>query len=255
MAQFFKLAMISVCAGVCACLLAPAAAAVSDAAPSVPTTPAAVPHVYPAPVRLQYDLSGKASGFPYSAKAELWWVSDGNNYEARMEISHFLLGTNTQTSIGKITPQGLEPARFTSKFRNEVVVRFDRDKNKITFNSDMPEAPLLPGAQDQASVFWQAASTVAAAPSRYPLGSTLTYQTIGPRTVEMWTFTVGATEKLALPGGEVSAIRLWREAAHENDAKGEVWLAPSMDYLPVRIRLTKGSNEMIDQKWRATLKP
>jgi hypothetical protein len=105
------------------------------------------------------------------------------------------------------------------------------------------------------SVFWQAASTLAETPSRYPAGSTLTYQAIGPRTVEMWTFTVGATEKLALPGGEVSAIRLWREAAHENDAKGEVWLAPSMDYLPVRIRLTKGSNEMIDQKWRATLKP
>jgi hypothetical protein len=234
---------------VAVCLMAPAGAAPADTAPTV------VPHVYPAPVRLQYDINGLASGFPYQANAELRWETDGKTYEARMKISHFLLGTNVQTSTGKITPQGLEPTRFTTKFRDEVVVRFDRDKNKITFNTDMPEAPLLPGAQDQASVFIQVASTLAAAPSRYPAGSTLTYQTIGARTVELWTFTVGAMEKLDLPGGQVSAIRLWREAANENDAKGEVWLAPSMEYLPVRIRLTKSSNEMVDQKWRATLKP
>lgn len=252
MPQFLKTVLACVYAGLCTGWAAPVVAAPAD---TTATQPSVVPHVYPAPVRLQYDLSGKASGFPYSANAELWWMTDGKTYEARTVISHFLLGTSTQTSTGKITAQGLEPVRFTNKYRNEVVVRFDRDKNKAIFNTDMPEAPLLPGAQDQASVFWQAASTVAAAPSRYPVGSTLTYQTIGPRTVEMWTFTVGATEKLDLPGGEVSALRLWREAAHENDAKGEVWLAPSMNYLPVRIRLTKGTDEMIDQKWRATLKP
>lgn len=234
---------------VCALLVVPSGAAPADSASPV------VPNVYPAPVRLQYDISGVASGFPYSANAELRWVTDGKTYEARMQVSHFLLGSNTQTSTGKITEKGLEPTRFTTKFRDEVVVRFDRDKKKITFSNDMPEATLLPGAQDQASVFLQAASMVAAAPKRYPAGSTLTYQTIGARTVETWTFTVGVTEKLELPGGEVSAIHLWREAAHENDAKGEVWLAPSMEYLPVRIRLTKGSNEMIDQKWRATKKP
>ena len=252
MSQFLKTVLACVYAGLCAGWAAPVVAAPAD---TTAAQPSVVPHLYPAPVRLQYDLSGKASGFPYSANAELWWMTDGKTYEARTVISHFLLGTSTRTSTGKITAQGLEPVRFTDKYRNEVVVRFDRDKNKAIFNTDMPEAPLLPGAQDQASVFWQAASTVAAAPNRYPVGSTLTYQTIGPRTVEIWTFTVGATEKLDLPGGEVSALRLWREAAHENDAKGEVWLAPSMNYLPVRIRLTKGSDEMIDQKWRATLKP
>lgn len=248
MTRFVK--MVMACMAVC--LFVPAGATPVD---TVPTVSPVVAHVYPAPVRLQYDINGVASGFPYRANAELRWMTDGKTYEARMQISHFLLGTNTQTSTGKITPQGLEPARFTTKFRDEVVVRFDRAKNKITFSNDMPESPLLPGGQDQASVFLQAASAVAAAPSRYPAGSTLTFQTIGARTVEIWTFTVGTTEKLDLPGGEVSAIRLWREAAHENDAKGEVWLAPSMEYLPVRIRLTKSSNEMIDQKWRATLKP
>jgi hypothetical protein len=228
------------------CLLAPAIAVAQD---KVAT---GVQHAYPDSVRLEYDIKGLASGFPYRANADLRWVTDGKTYEARMQVSHFLLGTNTQTSVGTITAQGLTPTRFTSKFRDEVVVRFDRDKNKITFNTDMPESPLLPGAQDQASVFLQAASTVAAAPGRYPMGSTLSYQTIGARTVENWTFTVGATEKLTLPGGEVTALRLWREAANENDAKGEVWLAPSMQYLPVRIRLTKSSNEMIDQQWRST---
>lgn len=211
--------------------------------------------VFPESVRLQYDIDGLAQGFPYRAKAELLWHKDGQKYDARMEISHFLLGTAVQTSVGRLTPQGLEPSQFSYKFRDETKVRFDRTKNQVTFDSDIPSAPLLAGAQDQLSIFIQMGSMMAGAPGKFAPGSTLSFQSVGPRTSESWTFTVGATEKLVLPGGEVTAIRLWREAASENDAKGEVWLAPSMEYLPVRIRLTKGSNEVVDQKWRATLKP
>lgn len=211
--------------------------------------------VVPEPVRLQYDIEGLAQGFPYHAKAELLWRHNGKNYDARMEISHFLLGTAVQTSSGLLGPQGLEPSRFGYQFRNETVVRFERNKNMVTFGSDIPDAPLRAGAQDHLSVFIQIAAMVAGEPGKFPAGTTLPFQAVGPRTSESWTFTVGASEKLDLPGGAVTAIRLWRDPAGENDAKGEIWLAPSMAYLPVRIRLTKGTDEVVDQKWRSTQRP
>jgi len=216
---------------------------------------ATTPYVYPKSVRLKYDISGESKGFPYSANAELLWIKSAKTYEARMEISHFLLGSKVQTSSGLLTPRGLEPARYTSKFRGEEVAHFEREKNTVTFSAKTPDAPLLAGAQDRVSIYLQIASMVAGAPGKFPAGTKVPIQTIGDRSSESWIFTVGASEKLNLPGGEVTAIRLWQDAVGENDAKAEVWLAPSMEYLPVRIRVTQGANEFVDQQWRSTQKP
>lgn len=222
-----------------------------------PTPPAqAVTHFqYPAPVVLKYDIRGKQRGFPYGANGELQWSYDGNTYSARLAISHFLLGARVQTSKGALTPQGLEPLRFGDKFRSEVAAHFERDKGKVSFSANTPDAALMPGAQDQLSVFLQLAAMLAGAPDDYPTGTTLPFQAVGPRSSANWTFTVGAIEKLTLPGGEVSALRLWREPTEQYEPKGEIWLAPAMDYLPVRIRLSKSEDEFSDMQWSETVKP
>ncbi|MGE5331926.1 MAG: DUF3108 domain-containing protein, partial [Nitrospirota bacterium] len=41
----------------------------------------------PAPTRLEFDVDGQAKGFHYSARAELVWQHDGQQYQARQEIS------------------------------------------------------------------------------------------------------------------------------------------------------------------------
>src|SRR3990167_2845433 len=61
----------------------------------------------PAPVRLGFDVTGQAKGFQYSARAELLWQHDGQQYQARQEISVLFLGSRSQTSLGEITPPGL----------------------------------------------------------------------------------------------------------------------------------------------------
>lgn len=228
------------------------------APPQPPTTPPAqvVTHFqYPTPVLLKYDIRGKQRGFPYGANGELQWLHDDNTYSARLSISHFLLGARVQTSKGALTLQGLEPLRFGDKFRSEVAAHFEREKNKVSFSANTPDATLTPGAQDQLSVFLQLAAMLAGAPDHYPAGTTLPFQAVGPRSSANWTFTVGAIEKLTLPGGEVSALRLWREPTEQYEPKGEIWLAPAMDYLPVRIRLSKSEDEFSDMQWRETAKP
>lgn len=230
-----------------------------DAGLPVTATPPAAKAVrkfaFPASARLKYDVKGEVKGFPYQVNGDLLWMQDGKTYNARMEISHFLLGSRVQTSTGQLTTRGLEPTRFGDKVKSEVAAHFDRDKNKVTFSANTPEAPLLPGAQDQLSVFMQLGAMLGAEPHRFPQGTTLPVQAVGPRSAEAWVFTVGASERLVLPGGELSAVRLWRDPLGAYDPKVEIWLAPDVGYLPVRIRLTQSDGDVVDQQWRATQKP
>ena len=226
----------------------------TPAAATLPAAKAVRKFAFPPSTRLKYDVKGEIKGFPYHVNGELQWAHDGKAYNARMEISHFLLGARVQTSTGSLGTHGLEPTRFGDKVRSEVAAHFDYDKNKITFSANTPDVPLLPGAQDQLSVMLQMASMLAADPKRFTQGSTLSFQAVGPRSAEAWGFTIGASEKLDLPGGGVHALRLWREPNGEYDSRVEIWFAPEMDYLPVRIRLTQANGDVADQLWKSTQK-
>ena len=238
-------------------LLAAADAPVETPAAVAPARPVAAKavrnYVFPPPIRLKYDVKGEVKGFPYFVNGELQWAQDGKTYDARMEISHFLLGSRVQTSTGQLTAQGLEPLRFGDKVRSEVAAHFDYSKNKVTFSANTPDAALLPGAQDQLSVLAQLAAMLGGDAKGFPKGSTLTFQAVGPRSSESWTLTVGVTEKLSLPGGEMSALRLWRDPSGEYDTKLEVWMAPALGFLPARVRLTQANGDYVDQQWRTTV--
>jgi len=229
------------------------------AAVAVPATPppaakAVRKFVFAPSTRLKYDVKGEIKGFPYHVNGDLQWAQDGKTYNARMEISHFLLGARVQTSTGHLGAHGLEPVRFSDKVRSEVAAHFDYEKNKVTFSANTPDVPLLPGAQDQLSVMLQIGSMLAAEPKLFTQGSTLSFQAVGPKSAESWVFTIGTSEKVGLPGGEVSALRVWREPLGEYDSRVEIWFAPDMDYLPVRIRLAQANGDVADQLWKSTLK-
>lgn len=232
------------------------------ASPAPPTASARLPdamavqnYAIPGSVRLKYDIKGEVKGFPYFANGELLWLQDSKTYDARLEISHFLLGSRVQTSTGQLGRQGLEPTRFGDKVRSEVAAHFERTRGVVVFSANSPDAPLLPGAQDQLSVFMQLASMLGGNVGRFPAGTQLPFQAIGPRSAESWVFEVGATEMQTLPGGSISAVKLMRAPVSEHDARVEVWLAPEMAYMPVRIRLTQGSGDFVEQQWSSTQKP
>jgi len=114
------------------------------------------------PVRLRYGVKGQARGLHYSASAELLWLPAGSQYEARLEVSAFLLGSRVQTSSGQLTPAGLAPTRFSDKSRAEQAAHFERAKGRISFSGNTPDVALLPGAQDRLSVVLQLAALLAA---------------------------------------------------------------------------------------------
>lgn len=233
----------------------PAPATVSAPAAGAQQVATAVKFVIPPSARLRYQVNGVVRRQPYEATGLLEWRHDGREYQARLEVSVFLIGARSQTSVGRLDDSGLAPLRFGDKSRSEQAAHFQRERGVISFSSNAPEVPLLPGAQDRLSVLLQLGAMIAAEPEKYPRDSTISIQTASTREADPWVFTVIGEERLQLPGGERQGLKLLRLPRHEHDARVELWLAPDMDFLPVRLRLTQANGDVADQRWVAIERP
>lgn len=214
-----------------------AAGARSDASTEPP------PIQLPASTTLKYAVEGEVKKMRYNVNGELSWKNEGGAYEARQEVSAFLLGTRSQTSTGRITPQGLVPTRFGDKGKREVAAHLDFDSKIVTFSANTTRTPIGQGTQDRVSVLIQIGAMIAAAPDRYPQGTQIALTTVGPRNADRWIFTVGETRTLDLPAGPTPAIRLQKQPRHERDLQADLWLGIEQHYLPVRLRITQSNGD------------
>lgn len=223
------------------------------AAPGGPPQPVseALPVALPAPARLTFEVTGQAKRFDYRASAELLWQHDGHSYQARQQIKAFLVGTRAQGSTGRITAAGLVPQRFVDQSRREKSAELDFSAGQARFTPAAAPAPIGDGAQDRLSVFFQLSALLAAAPEHYPTGSEITFTTVGSNDAERWTFRVQALENLELPLGTLAALHLERLPRHAGDQQAALWLAPTLGYLPARIRLTQANGDFADLRLQA----
>jgi hypothetical protein len=206
----------------------------------------------PASLRLLYTVTGVARGQEWTVPGELLWRHDGSQYQASLAFSAPGGHGRTQQSTGRLTADGLEPKRFSEKGRAEQATHFERESGALVFSSNAPAQALLAGTQDRLSVLLQLASMVGGAPGRFPAGTVVTLHTAGTRDATPWLFTVEGDEPLELPGGSVLARKLTRQPQREYDTRLELWLGISMDYVPVRIRLTQPNGDFVDQQWAST---
>ena len=232
-----------------------------ESAPSLPAHAPAAPerparYAFPPPVRLHYDVSALTGGNRNTAGAHISWTHDGSSYQASLLVTKFLLHMRQWTSKGTLGETGLAPVRFGDKGRgSEVAAHFVREEGKVVFSANTPEAALLPGAQDHLSVFMQLASLWAGEPQRYAAGDSISFQSIGPRQSETWTFVVSPEESITVPGGTFPAIKLTRDATGDYSTKAELWLAPKLAYLPAHIRLTETNGNVLDMVWTDSEQP
>ena len=209
----------------------------------------------PGPARLNYQVTGRARGFDYSASAQLDWQHDGQRYQARLVISSFPLPSRSQNSVGEIGPDGLSPRRFSDRSRGELAVHFQPELSRITFSANSTPAIWQPGAQDRLSLSLQLAAMIAGDAAQFTPGTKVTVLTAGTRSAEPWEFTVMGTESLNLPIGTQNALRLRREPRHQYDQTVEIWFAPALGHLPARILLSQGNGDLVDQRLASIERP
>jgi hypothetical protein len=226
--------------------------ALASATPSRDTGAQIATFAVPRTAHLHYKVLAQVKGMELTGEGELLWRNDGHDYEAKLEVRAPFVRTRTQTSAGQVTSQGLEPLRFSDKNRSEQAAHFQRDKGVVSFSGNRPDAPLLAGAQDRLSVMLQLGAMIGGAPQKFPPHTEIAVQTADTQEAQGWTFTVEGMEQLRLPGGSVAALKLIRNPRKEYDQKVELWLAPGMDYVPVRLRLTQPNGDSVDQQWSST---
>jgi hypothetical protein len=203
-------------------------------------------------MRLHYEVQASYRGLPLQGEGELSWRHDDQDYEAQLEVRSPLLGTRRQRSTGRITAQGLAPLYFLDKGRSEQATHFDREGGRVTFSNNKPDAALAAGVQDRLSVLLQLAALIGGQPQRFPPGTQVALPTASTSEAETWLFSVEGEEELQLPGGTVRALKLQRAPRKPYDQRVELWLAPGLDYAPVRIRLTNPNGDTVDQRWSST---
>lgn len=228
----------------------------ASALPTPRAGQAHAPQVLPPPARWSYDVQIQLHQQRRQAEGTLVWQHDGDHYTARLELSEgFGAGPRVLESAGRISPEGLAPARFSEAGRRTLAAHFDAAAGRVVFSANTPEAALQAGAQDRLSVLVHLAALLSGAPERFPPGATLSVQTIGAREAALWTFTVEGDEVVALPGGAATLRKLVRAPERPYEARLEVWLDPQRGHLPARIRTTLASGEWLDQRLRTAEPP
>ena len=209
----------------------------------------------PGSFTLRFAGTGSNGAQPVQASGSLVWRQDGSQYEAKLEAGALFFTAATQTSVGALGESGLAPKRFSNKTRSEQAAHFERELGRISFSNQKPAAPLLSGAQDRLSILIQLAAQLAAAPQLYPRASTIAIQTASVNEADLWLFTVEGDEALQLPAGTMQATKLTRLPRREYDDRLDIWFAPSLGHLPVRIMLTASNGNVTDLQLRSSSSP
>lgn len=200
---------------------------------------------------LHYAIKAKQNGLSISGNAVLTWYAADNRFAATTETRAMLVGKILdEKSEGAIDDFGLAPATFTEKrFRKaQTVTSFDRDKATIRFSASEQAYALKGGEQDRASAIWQLVAVARGAGARFKPGSGWTFFVAGPKDAEAWNFKVVKQETVRTPLGELAALRVTKTP--RSGSRGQqldIWLAPSLEWYPIRLRFSEPDGEYIEQ--------
>jgi hypothetical protein len=244
-------------------LAAPAPEPTPEPAPTPPDpTLPPVAITLPARALLTYDVGyGVSENLPRQARNITRWTLDNGRYtiesvgEAAGLVRLLYSGQRTEISRGVIAPEGLAPEQYTEerpKRKNNVYFTRNTDNNAKTITFSEPAnnvVPLPAGVQDRLSVQFQLGALLQAQPALREVGTAIQVTVAGSRKLDIWTVNVKAQETLQIDGADVLTLRLTKEprAGQDYDRTVDMWLAPSMHWLPVRVRISEPTGKALEQ--------
>lgn len=217
-----------------------------QATPVPPQAPAAPVDTWPANTRLSYEARGYFRG-PLWGDAQVQWQRDGERYQVQLEVSFGWLAHLSMTSQGQVTPAQLMPDAFeeqTSTHRRHL--RFTPQEMVLMNGTRLPRPD---GVQDTASQFVELSHRFANATAALAVGQSVQFWLARPGGADVWTYDVVELETLTTPRlGSVQAFHLKPRplANPRGPITAEMWFAPTLQYLPVRIKVTLNEQTWID---------
>jgi Protein of unknown function (DUF3108) len=205
---------------------------------AIPATPSlAPPRELPSRIDLAYRAYLGTRGF-LIGDAVYRLEHSGSQYristvgEARGLAALLFPGEARAKSEGAITADGLQPTSYsverTSGNRREAA-SFDWESGMVQLNGDQ-SVPLELPTFDPLVVLWQ----FYFAP---PAQDQTEFNIATTRKIYHVTFRRIGAEKITLPFGEVDT-EIWKRVDADSTIQAQVWLAPSLRYVAVKLRLS-----------------
>lgn len=241
---------------------APAAAAASQPAAAASPVAQAASEAEPGPewplsTRLSYVLSGNYRG-EVQGQAQVEWLRKGSDYQVHLDVgvgpSFAPFIARRMSSQGRLTPEGIAPQRYDEETRVLIAeprragIRFL--PGEVQLATGVREA-VRHGAQDAASQFVQLTWLFLTGREPLQAGRVVEFPLVLPRRQYAWQYEVLGEELLHTPMGPVASWHVrptaqTRARVGGGDLVAEAWLAPSLQYLPVRLVIRQDADTYID---------
>lgn len=237
------------------------AEAAPASAPQVAQAQAASAPVFTWPVstKISYKLLGNYRG-PVEGQAQVEWLRQGARYQVHLDVSigpsFAPLASRRVSSQGLIDATGLVPQLYEQETRvlmgspRLATIRFEPDG--ITLANGRHEAPKAE-IQDTASQFIQLIYLFTTRAELHAQGAQVALPLALPHRVDRWIYEVDHLEPQETSVGMIEALHLKpRRQADPGDISVEMWLAPTLHWFPIRIRMKQDAETSLDlilDKW------
>jgi len=223
----------------------PAAPATIASAPvSDEATPA--PESWPPDTRVSYSLKGFYRG-DIDGSARVQWQREQSRYQVRVDLRMALVIGVSMISQGEVSESGLLPRVYEEQLLGRVR-RVGVDGGWVKFNDDS-QVLAPPALQDTVSQLVELSHRFSSGREALKVGGQVSVWLARPQGIAWWTYDVTEEETLTTPElGPVQAFHLVpRPIANPSGViTAELWFAPSLQYLPVRLRISLGSGNFVD---------
>ncbi len=222
----------------------------SDASVAASAPPATAPAdplaSWPVNTRISYRLRGWFRG-ELHGDAQVQWQREASRYQVRIDIDIGPFVSLRMTSQGQLSATDLMPDAY-EELRGNRRRHARLGPSQITFE-DGREVARPTGVQDTASQFVALSQRFASGQQALEVGQAVSFWMARPGAVDQWTYDVVERVQLQTPAmGLIDAFHLKPRpiANPRGNITAEMWFAPALQYLPVRIRINQGSEIHLD---------
>lgn len=204
----------------------------------------------PPSAELKYDVQKtSAESQPTYGSGTITWHADGDRYSVDGDFGVLFITALRFKSVGTIGDTGIAPELYSEKrFRRaETNTHFHHERNTISFSASTKVYPRNGSEQDRASIIWQLAGIGRGDSGQFVPGALLELVVAGTRDAEPWQIRIVDREEIDVDGQTLDAWHVVRAPrAGSYDQKLDIWLAPQLQWYPVRLRYTEQNGDYLD---------
>ena len=204
--------------------------------------PARPPFEWPPATRLTYTLTGERGvGVHIYGDAVVEWRHQGSRYQVQFDVHISPMIDQHMYSDGEIGADGLRPRHydesFSILFATPRARRIEFGDFDVMLNNGQ-RVTRQPQTQDGASQFVHFVWMFYTHPEWLSPGNIVHFPLALPNNLRQWSYMVMGTERLDLKFGAIDAVHLkplLDGPRRPNEYPFDIWVAPSLQYLPVQI--------------------